>query len=378
MLHYLHPKKSPLQFAEMIKCFRHISYSSSVEFIEHGISSYYFYQSRKNFSLFKCDISELNDYFNAFFKDLIYPEIVRQLLLMPQLQKIPSEQMKKMQVNDASDLIDKIISDIANEFKKQFHLVMAYSKATLLMSLQERWHRNITVIQANKPIEIYNGDEWHALFEDLTIDKVTFSCLTSSQQLHDEGNEMEHCVGGYAYACLSGHTHIIKIKTESGERATLELDMNENNISIKQNKGKRNKVVSREISNATNKFIELLNKNKNLLNPKCGAKIAKKQKTAHWNYPYPFSDETIQEQIYQAYKNAKVLPPALEASNYKEMLEKHKIIKFIQDRLPGIYQNKMLQYLRVNHYHEVEEFLQYKDYSPVIGVLQSPCAGVHK
>lgn len=102
----------------------------------------------------------------------------------------------------------------------------------------------------------------------------------------------------------------------------------------------------------------MLNKNKNLLNPKCGATAVKKRKAAHCNYPYPFSDETIQEQIYQAYKNAKVLPPTLEASNYKEMLEKHKIIKFIKDRLPEIYQNKMLEYLRRNHYHEVEEFLQ--------------------
>lgn len=66
---------------------------------------------------------------------------------------------------------------------------------------------------------------------------------------------------------------------------------------------------------------------------KIDKKTSEKRTIAHDTYPYPFDDVHIQEQIYQAYKDVKVLPSILIASSYNAMLQKSGIRYLIQNNL---------------------------------------------
>ncbi|MGB1256377.1 MAG: PcfJ domain-containing protein [Thiolinea sp.] len=57
-----------------------------------------------------------------------------------------------------------------------------------------------------------NGKKWH------------FAELTTSQQLNDEGEAMEHCVGGYSLSCLDGTSAIFSLRVNGSRKVTIEID----------------------------------------------------------------------------------------------------------------------------------------------------------
>lgn len=54
--------------------------------------------------------------------------------------------------------------------------------------------------------------------------KWRFAELTTSQALHDEGESMEHCVGGYSLSCLDGYAAIFSLRCEGYRKVTIEID----------------------------------------------------------------------------------------------------------------------------------------------------------
>lgn len=54
--------------------------------------------------------------------------------------------------------------------------------------------------------------------------KWRFTELTTSQALHDEGESMEHCVGGYSLSCLDGYAAIFSLRCEGFRKVTIEID----------------------------------------------------------------------------------------------------------------------------------------------------------
>lgn len=54
--------------------------------------------------------------------------------------------------------------------------------------------------------------------------KWRFVELTTTRDLYDEGEAMEHCVGGYSMSCLDGYAAIFSLRGEGYRKATIEVD----------------------------------------------------------------------------------------------------------------------------------------------------------
>lgn len=59
---------------------------------------------------------------------------------------------------------------------------------------------------------VAHGKKWHIVE------------LTNTQALYDEGEVMEHCVGGYSINCLEGESAIFSLRCEGGRVATVDID----------------------------------------------------------------------------------------------------------------------------------------------------------
>jgi hypothetical protein len=350
-------KKSPQEFSEMIKSSRTALSKTRGD----DISSRLFYQSRNQFSLFQAlkrdDENLLRDYISAIVNDLIFPELMRMLLSLKPVDLVNFKIYNLVTIYDLKKVTGQFdLPKILSKLKNQFSLVL-FESAQLrqLLLLQEKWHRNITVINANKPPSDFEI-KWHALFEKQVIDYVSFECLTTDEQLRTEGKEMQHCVGGYSSQCMLGRHHIIAINTLAGERSTLELSSRSDNkdaFGIMQNLSTRNSDPCKKITKATDKLLYQLNNSKIALNPNRG-EIVRPGKPAvrlpaHAYYPYDFFNKETQEEIYLAYKNAKTLPAILLANNFDGMLAKSGMDKMILDVISEL--SSLKDYYRENNDH---------------------------
>lgn len=304
-------KKEPEKFFEMLTADANIR---AFYFMHDKSRANVFYQARNNFGLFnqlivKNSKTFINDYCRAIVAHLVFPEVMRRLMM-----------------SQAIDTSNESIRFLTSDMLKLFTIPLTeHINFVKLNALQERWHRNITFINSKMPLSQLVTMEWYPLFPEQQINDVTFTCLTTRDQLLREGAALEHCVGGYGDRCLTGATHIIQVKTSSGERSTIELRVDGNKASVIQNFGNRNQKPCDEITNAANVLLSKINNNEIPLNESRGEIILPGMTTlsVHEVYPYPLADEAIQEEIYQAYKNAKVLPSFMMADDYKSMVAKN-------------------------------------------------------
>lgn len=271
--------------------------------------------------LTKENCRNLQDYVDQITKDLIYPELIRKLShsgIYVREQQLNDDIVSTLRANLLAVLIDK-------------------NKLTVVNALQERWHRNITVINAAKPPVLVDELQWHALFAPQQIGEVSFSCLISERQLRDEGNEMHHCVGGYVNKCLDGSSHIIKVCSRSGNNSTLQLafSLDHNGckqVEIVQNRTKFNNKPCDLILNATDLLLARIRDKSIKINQQRGeilnrALVSKKFKNQY--YPYDFLDQELQETIYKAYIDTKTLPSYMIAKSYKDLVETKEINSLI-------------------------------------------------
>lgn len=94
------------------------------------------------------------------------------------------------------------------------------------MQNSARWHRNETVIRQglNDP-DFTNEQPWEPLIGEVDLgDGIRAVELRSAQELQTEGNDQEHCVGGYAEEVLSGKSIIFSIRKGSEILSTIEFD----------------------------------------------------------------------------------------------------------------------------------------------------------
>lgn len=333
-------KADPLNFSKMVMD----SQKMLTKHLSTNTSSAFFYHARSNFGHFNLnekELIEIRDYIETLVKDLIFPEVMRTL------QHLSPEQCKKMEIDIAATLKDRnILNECLNKLRQFLEKVIMSVHTDKLNKLQQRWHRNITQIDAHKPVSHFKL-AWHALFEKQTIGTITFTCLTNNTQLKTEGDEMHHCVSGYTSKCLGGRSHIVKVTAQSGECSTLELTVNEytKKIEMLQNRSVHDEQPCEEIELAVKQLLLNLNNGNITINPNQGG-ISFKEMPAAANeiYPYFFSDTDTQEAIYKAYKDNKVLPAYLIANNYHDMLTKNNIITFIQNHLLELIQGMKTDY----------------------------------
>lgn len=92
----------------------------------------------------------------------------------------------------------------------------------------ELWHRHVNPVAVEqraycRHVRGLVPKVWPALQEDFVCEHGILKFLTSDDELHAEGQIMDHCVGGYYRECMTGGTHIAAIEAKDGSRSTIQL-----------------------------------------------------------------------------------------------------------------------------------------------------------
>ena len=126
------------------------------------------------------------------------------------------------------------------------------SPETLLEQVQS-WHRHLAGVHQGQadwspsgiaPFRFVAKDEESGE----TMATWTIRELLSSQALLNEGREMHHCVGSYAYACAEGTSSIwtMDVETVDGRRKLLTIEVERRTRAIRQACGKYNALPDAE------------------------------------------------------------------------------------------------------------------------------------
>ncbi len=262
----------------------------------------------------------VRDYFKAVAEDLLAPYFFTKLS-QPYTAKghaIPDQFTQP-------DFVNYIIGTLRDIVGEQ--LTVSLTPVTL-QGYSNRWHRNQTVIHSKKPLLLdktkqteNKKNEWYAIIQDQTIEGYVYEVLTNQQQLSREGEEMHHCVGGYAKRCKAGRIHILSGKGPNGERFTLEIARENNKFIVSQLLGAYNKPVSSDISAAANSLVDQINTGEVTSHSKCGA-IASGE-SLQSQFGFDLFDSQAREGLFQAYQETRVLPnPFQKYKSLSELLEK--------------------------------------------------------
>ncbi|MBA3537692.1 MAG: PcfJ domain-containing protein [Tatlockia sp.] len=271
------------------------------------ISANLFFNSRKKWKNYSSDylnafsFRNLKDYLDALYNDLI---------------------LRKVLVSSKSCPSLRIIEE---NLAKHFYLLLTKVSLCQIEPLENRWHRNLAVIEAAKPPG-NKSPSWQPLIENTCLNGFTIRVLTSEAALKAHGAEMQHCVGGYGPRCLEGLIDIIEVTDKKGNKSTLEIErVKGTHFLISQHKGYKNSPPLWSHSQIAVKLITQLN------NKTIPVNNARLDEPAHYvsKYPYEIDDLATQEVIYQAYKKNKLLPTKLIAANYQAMVDKLGLDKLI-------------------------------------------------
>jgi hypothetical protein len=90
-----------------------------------------------------------------------------------------------------------------------------------LVALNRGWHDAVVECQAAGP-GLVDGEvlHWPALLSELRTPARNLLELTSSDQLQEEGDQLEHCVGTWTSHCMFGRTHVFSIRDHAGRRCS--------------------------------------------------------------------------------------------------------------------------------------------------------------
>ncbi|MCL5272627.1 MAG: PcfJ domain-containing protein [Gammaproteobacteria bacterium] len=296
-------RQEPVQFAKALNVY--MRFQSSL------VSTYLFFGSRKKWldytedDLCQFNFNHIEDYSHALFHDLIKREILYQL-----------------------SKVNGVTNEVSNLIKHKFlQRVIGTNTACQLNYLQERWHRNLNYINAEKPLDNYSS--WQPLFDDLVLDNISIHVICSIRELKEHGVKMKHCVGGYAEKCLNNEINIIEFNDNTGYTSTLELAYGENNkIEMKQHRSFKNIEPDKSHQIVALQLLQILNNNELVIHPDrkndSGVKIHKNR------FDYDINNISAQEAIYNVYKEKKLLPAKLIASDYHHMLRKSGLLEVIE------------------------------------------------
>lgn len=142
---------------------------------------------------------------------------------------------------------DKILEEKRQHFESCAGSLYLRGKSTLCVTLlSRRWLKEVNEIT----VELRRGKvglEWNALFDPVVLSNgMRAVCLTSTAQLVDEGNALQHCVGlgGYDRGCATGAKQIISIRDANNRSlATLELSITHLRSEIPLGMGRFGKVL---------------------------------------------------------------------------------------------------------------------------------------
>ena len=159
--------------------------------------------------------------------------ILRTMARMTQHHLIPTEKLltpildrgrwarKRGMVKETARLLP-LIADAYAAFSQEGLQIANGRGATwdAMIRAQHEWHRQQVLATPVKDVK------WQALLPEYTTKIASARELTTSEELFAEGQEMNHCVGGYSPQCISGRSRIFSIVRADGKRrSTLQASL---------------------------------------------------------------------------------------------------------------------------------------------------------
>lgn len=158
--------------------------------------------------------------------------------------KVATEAVRRRKAK-AADVRDQTIEVL--DFIKAGHPVNKGATWHSLLRRQEEWHRQqhrarIEEMKATR--EKLPAYQWTPIVSEVQYKDVTAVSLKTSDELWEEGDMLEHCVGTYAKKCFENEARIFSMRAADGQHlATLEIARNRNRWEIAQLRGYRNKAI---------------------------------------------------------------------------------------------------------------------------------------
>lgn len=277
-------------------------------------SSQLFFNSRKKWGSYneqyikqKLNAGDILDYFNAISKDLIQWQLS---------QKI------RETIKNGNQISAQFIEDTVKKHIRS--LIIGSRTLCKIDQYQERWHRNLGFINAIKPTSKIS---WTPLIKTISIEGIQVNALTSEVELKAHGQEMGHCVGGYSNSCRQDQANIIELVDKKNIRSTLQLKHNQSgNVQIIQHRSYNNELPTSQHAHVASLLVKRINSGEIKVNQVRITEIFQRSISGYEDW-----DLTVQENIYQMYKEKKLLPSAFIAPTHQEMIEKVQIEPLIKE-----------------------------------------------
>lgn len=130
----------------------------------------------------------------------------------------------------------------------------------------ELWHRRVATISAVRHERRTDRPGWPAICPPWRCDRGVHEIvpITSAAGLVEEGNRLDHCVGGYYQQCRSGAVQILSLRRDGAHVATIELNLSGAtadtlSFQVGQFKARRNRRPDDELHDVLRAFVAALN-----------------------------------------------------------------------------------------------------------------------
>lgn len=167
-----------------------------------------------------------------------------------------------------------VLSSVMDRVGQQLYAGMSPSDQ---IKASTYWHSPHVDVQQRFNSAVLNAGggyrEWEPLFEGEYWEAkngVRFYPLVNAEALSNEGRVMKHCVGSYASSCMTRNYHIMSLTDKEGKRlSTLTVqdyfEGDKRQIRHSQNRSVSNAAPSQKAKDATEEFIETVNKGKKII-----------------------------------------------------------------------------------------------------------------
>jgi hypothetical protein len=131
----------------------------------------------------------------------------------------------------------------------------------------ELWHRRVATISAVRHERRTDRPGWPAICPPWCCERGVHEIvpITSAAGLVEEGNRLDHCVGGYYQQCRSGAAQILSLRRDGMHVATIELKLSGAtadtlSFQVGQFKARRNRRPDDELHDVLRAFLAALNR----------------------------------------------------------------------------------------------------------------------
>lgn len=273
------------------------------------------------------DWEQVGDFVKALRRSIILPTIV---------------QIAKQTYNLSEDVLS-----LASKISHDKTLVRSFMQAFTVpqaVNGSKNWHDRLATINARlKSIAVQSSLSWPTLCESFdTPQGVNVRPLTTKVELQEEGNKMNHCVGGYASNCIFDRAHIFHLSytDDKGQihHSTLQLVDSKTDkkvtVTNRQNKAQSNKKPHKKNADAADWFVENLNNGK--IPVDWTALFAKRDEVAAMykanlminEIGFDPEQENYCAEAYDIMRD--FLPPALARMDYTTFLNRAPCVEYIE------------------------------------------------